>query len=167
MAQFVRSVQGRDNFTDAHRKSIKTLIKAGELRPILFGLSVSQRVSLSRMQTKGLWYQVVHDDKQRRVHMLTDLIAICHVPTDATCLSRQVLDTLALNCSQHVRSLLADKKVLKRISGLANDRTPAAGAAFQLFVNWSFIYRYADHVAVLVWASDRRSSTYVMTSCSE
>lgn len=53
----------------------------------------------------------------------------------------QVMDTVALNCSQRVRNLMADRKGIRRLSSLATDKTAAAGAAFQLFVNWSFVYR--------------------------
>ena len=41
VARFVRSVQARNEYTKEHHKSVKSLVKASELRPILFGLTVS------------------------------------------------------------------------------------------------------------------------------
>ncbi len=78
----------------------------------------------------------------------------------------QVLDSLALNCSQHVRSLLADKKSIKRLVNLATERTPAAGAAFQVFVNWSFIYRCVPGTLTTARISDPYSGFAQASLCS-
>ena len=40
VARFVRTVQGRSELTKEHTNSIKSLIKSGELRAVLYGITV-------------------------------------------------------------------------------------------------------------------------------
>ena len=58
---------------------------------------------------------------------------------------RQVLDTLALNCSPAIRTQLGHKRFLQPVTALAADtrQGPCSDAAMQLLVDWAFMYKYA------------------------
>lgn len=138
VAQFVRSVQARDDFTKEHGKSVKTLIKAVELRPILFGLTVCASACVLVCVPMCAYA----GDSACASHVISSACA-CACDTRCVCSVGQVLDSVAVNCSRRVREVLAEKKNVRRLINVAIEKAAASAAIAQLLVNWAFIYRWA------------------------
>ena len=79
----------------------------------------------------------------------------------------QVMDTLALNCSPHVRTQLAGKHFLQRAASLAGGKRPdvCAQAALQMLVDWAFIYKCAPAFLV-TWLCWRGRPGCTQSACA-